>query len=301
MGRVADVEMNEFQFPMLYLWRREEPDSGGPGRYRGGLGASSCFVLHDTPIKSMHLVVSAAGKAIPQASGISGGYPGNQQYDVLVRGSDVRAYFASGRIPGELEQLRGEMQIVQPELETDMDWDDIYYTHWQAGGGLGDPLLRDPELVAADLAGRKISEKAAREIYGVVLRDDGQADLNATERWRGELRQRRAGGDAQATRRVATRPNAEMMPLDDNLVLRDNVVRCAHCDTDLGARNGEYLANALWREQDPLSAGPSMRAEPSLFVDRRIVLRQAFCPGCQTVLLTEIVPADEPRLRSMEV
>ena len=200
MGRVADVEMNEFQFPMLYLWRREEPDSGGPGRYRGGLGASSCFVLHDTPIKSMHLVVSAAGKAIPQASGISGGYPGNQQYDVLVRGSDVRAYFASGRIPGELEQLRGEMQIVQPELETDMDWDDIYYTHWQAGGGLGDPLLRDPELVAADLAGRKISEKAAREIYGVVLRDDGQADLNATERWRGELRQRRAGGEAMFVR-----------------------------------------------------------------------------------------------------
>ena len=38
MGRVADVEMNEFAFPMLYLWRREEADSGGPGRYRGGVG-----------------------------------------------------------------------------------------------------------------------------------------------------------------------------------------------------------------------------------------------------------------------
>src|SRR5689334_24860256 len=34
MGRVADVEMNEFAFPMLYLWRREEADSGGPGRFR---------------------------------------------------------------------------------------------------------------------------------------------------------------------------------------------------------------------------------------------------------------------------
>jgi N-methylhydantoinase B len=300
MGRVADVEMNEFQFPMLYLWRREEVDSGGPGRFRGGLGASSCFLLHDTPIKSMHLVVSAAGKAIPQASGISGGYPGNQQYDVLVRGSDVRAHFERGRIPGELNELRGATEVVQPELETDMGWEDVYYTHWQAGGGLGDPLLRDPELVARDLAERKISGRAAHDIYGVVLGDDGQADLSATERRRAELRQRRAG-DAAAGASPGQAAVQGATPLDENTVLQDDLVRCAHCGADLGDRGGEYLARALWREQDPLAAGPNVRAEPSLFVDRQIVLRQAFCPSCQTVLLTEIVPADEPRLRTVEV
>src|SRR5690606_38572323 len=49
MGRIADVEINEFSFPMLYLWRREEVDSGGPGRFRGGAGGSSCFIPYDSP------------------------------------------------------------------------------------------------------------------------------------------------------------------------------------------------------------------------------------------------------------
>ncbi len=40
MGRVPDVEMTEFLYPMSTLWRREVPDSGAPGRHRGGLGAS---------------------------------------------------------------------------------------------------------------------------------------------------------------------------------------------------------------------------------------------------------------------
>jgi N-methylhydantoinase B len=134
----------------------------------------------------------------------------------------------------------------------------------------------------------------------VVLRHDGQPDLSAIESRRAELRQQRAGG-AAAEARPGHPAGQGATPLDENLVLQDNLVRCAHCGADLGARGGEYLAQALWREQDPLAVGPNMRAEPSLFVDRQIVLRQAFCPSCQAVLLTEIVPADEPRLRTVEV
>ena len=36
MGRIPDVEMTEFSYPMLYLWRREEPDSGGPAASAAG-------------------------------------------------------------------------------------------------------------------------------------------------------------------------------------------------------------------------------------------------------------------------
>ena len=68
----SSQEMNEFAFPMLYLWRREEADSGGPGRYRGGVGASSCFIPYDSPLGGVHLVVSAPGKALPLAAGLSG-------------------------------------------------------------------------------------------------------------------------------------------------------------------------------------------------------------------------------------
>lgn len=34
-GQAPNVESNELSFPMLHLYRREEPESGGPGEYRG--------------------------------------------------------------------------------------------------------------------------------------------------------------------------------------------------------------------------------------------------------------------------
>jgi N-methylhydantoinase B len=193
MGRLADVEINEFSFPMLYLWRREEPDSGGPGRHRGGLGASSCFIPHDSPAGGVHLVVSAPGKAIPQAPGLSGGYPANTQYDVLIRAADVRARLAAGRIPDTLDDLGGTPQVLPPHLETDLAGDDVYYTHWQGGGGLGDPLQREPERVARDILDHKVSPRAAREVYGVVLDGDGNVEAAATVTRRDRLRRERAG------------------------------------------------------------------------------------------------------------
>lgn len=198
MGRIADVEMNEFQFPLLYLWRREEKDSGGPGRFRGGVGASSCFVPHDTPIGGIHLVVSSAGKSVPMPTGLAGGYPGNTQHDVLVRRSDIWEQFAAGRVPRQIEELGGEHELAQPEHETDLGPDDVYFTHWQAGGGYGDPLLREPERVVRDVAAEKVSPDAAQMIYGVVLDASGGVDTEATETRRAEVRDARR---AEATAR----------------------------------------------------------------------------------------------------
>lgn len=193
MGRIPDVEMTEFAFPVLYLWRREDRDSGGPGRFRGGLGGSSCFVLHDTPARQIQMVFSGGGKALPQAVGLSGGYPGSTMHDVIVRESTVRASLAGGRVPAELEELGGTVQIIQPEDESDLQWNDVFYTQWQAGGGYGDPLLRDTQRVAYDVNEEKISVTAAIDIYGVVLDTDGSVDAEATERQRHQLRLERAG------------------------------------------------------------------------------------------------------------
>lgn len=193
MGRIADVEINEFSFPMLYLWRREEADSGGAGRWRGGVGASSCFVPHDSPAGDVHLVVSANGKAVPQSPGLAGGYPAATQWDVLVRDSSARAQLADGRIPQSLDALGGTAQTVPPHLETDLGVTDVYFTHWQGGGGHGDPLHREPERVAADVAEHKVSEVAARDVYGVAVTDGGTADLAATAALRARLLRSRAG------------------------------------------------------------------------------------------------------------
>jgi N-methylhydantoinase B len=198
MGRVADVEMNEFAFPMLYLWRREEADSGGPGRFRGGVGASSCFIPYDSPLGGVHLVVSAPGKALPLAAGTSGGLPAGTQFDVLLRATDIRAVFDSGRIPASLDDVGGARELLPAHHETDLGSEDVYYTHWQGGGGYGDPLRREPTAVVADLRAHKVSPRGAEEVYGVVLDGNGAVDEDATENRRAALRRRRAGIDTEA-------------------------------------------------------------------------------------------------------
>jgi N-methylhydantoinase B len=59
------------------------------------------------------------------------------------------------------------------------------------GGGWGDPLERDPNAVRADVREEFVSTQAARERYGVVLREDLNIDHAATERARAELRSTR--------------------------------------------------------------------------------------------------------------
>jgi N-methylhydantoinase B len=114
---------------------------------------------------------------------------------VLLRGTRVRAALAAGRQPGSLDDIGGATEMVPSHHETDLGPDDVYFTHWQGGGGYGDPLLRAPAAVAADVASRKVTPQAAATVYGVTLGADGQPDLAETERSRAALRRRRAGLD----------------------------------------------------------------------------------------------------------
>jgi N-methylhydantoinase B len=189
MGKMPDVEMNEFMLPMLYLWRREEADSGGPGQFRGGVTGSLCFVPHDTPAP-LAQIVSGAGKAVPQNVGLAGGYPGNSQADVAIRGSNVAEFFARGAIPSTLEEIGGDHVVLACEDEVLLSPGDVHYMCWQSGGGYGDPLLREPARVAYDVAEFRVTEQSAREIYGVVLDGTG-VDAIATEELRAEKRDRR--------------------------------------------------------------------------------------------------------------
>ena len=61
------------------------------------------------------------------------------------------------------------------------------------GGGFGDPLDRDPELIEKDLADRFVSPGTAREVYGAVLDEDdpNTVDRVATEELRRDLRAKR--------------------------------------------------------------------------------------------------------------
>ena len=191
MGKMPDVEMNEFVLPILCLWRREEPDSGGPGMFRGGLGVSLCFMSYETPAP-MALVVSGSGKAVPMNVGLAGGYPGNTQVDLTIRQPNVQKLFVQGIIPQSLAEIDGE-HVLQPcEAESYIAPGDVHFMFWQGGGGYGDPLLRDPHAVGYDLGEGKLTAETAKEIYGVVINTEKQAvDIEATRITRDEIRRRR--------------------------------------------------------------------------------------------------------------
>jgi N-methylhydantoinase B len=191
MGRAPDAEINEFTTPILYLWRREEPDSGGPGKFRGGVSGSICIIPYGTSAP-MSTVSSGSGKAVPMNLGLAGGYPGNTQLDIVIRNADVAGLMKAGQIPQSLDEISGQQDVLASEIETTLNPIDVYFMHWQAGGGYGDPLHRDPSLVAADVREFKVIPKTACDIYGVVFEaGSGEVDLLATERRRDEIRAER--------------------------------------------------------------------------------------------------------------
>ena len=94
--------------------------------------------------------------------------------------------------------------------------------------------------------------------------------------------------------------SSERKRLDDNLYVTDGDVRCSRCGALVG-RGDDWLRDARVRESPPQSGGSLIHAAPELFVDAAVVYRQAFCPGCLTVLLTEVVAAADRGVRVKDV
>jgi len=289
MGRVPDVEMTEFLYPVLTLWRREVPDSGGPGRHRGGLGASIAITPHGTSLP-MGLVLASAGKAVAQNSGLCGGHPGNSGLDVVARQSRVAELLASGHMPSELEEISDTLEPGQNYASSYLAPGEVFSMTWQGGGGYGDPLTRDPAAVVRDVDEQKITLAAATDVYGVVLAD-GTVDDAGTAAARDRLRAGRKErsqvlGDTRGKSDVTTARR-----IDDNLVELPGGggVACRHCGEVLG--DTERLALAL-HEGPPTEAGPQIIAVAADYVDAPVVFRQYSCPSCWTALYSAVVPAD---------
>lgn len=301
-ARAPDVEMTEYLYPLVALWRREQIDSGGPGRQRGGMSGSVCYVQHPDQAGRMSLVVSGTGKAANQNVGLAGGYPGNSQLDPVVRGIGVPPLAQAASIPADLDELGGEIEVLPCEGESDLGPGDALYLHWQAGGGYGDPLLRPAESVRDDVRQVRVSADAALGVYGVVLRADGAVDGTATDENREKLRQGRAAG--------AGLPGIGLAPigapdlglarrLDDNLAVLESseggTVMCVHCRAAIGhLAGGRFIDGLARREGAPSEAGPHIWHDPSVYVDKEVVFRQLFCPGCLTAVNSRVVPVDHP-------
>ena len=189
---IANIEDIEYSYPVLYLSRRIQPDTGGAGKYRGGNTLAMTYIVHGVeqlPTKILH----AIGTYQPGSIGVAGGYPSNTNQFVIKRGTNVRDLLAAGGVPDDLDDLDGELEIfTDPIVKTSQGSDDVHRYVAMGGGGYLDPLDRAPELVLADHAVGAVSLAHARDVYGVVIDGDGMCvDGAATDRRRAEIRDER--------------------------------------------------------------------------------------------------------------
>lgn len=188
---ISDVEIIELNLPLLYLARRNGADTQGYGKFCGGMGPEMVYMVYGTQVMNMGLV--GLGKKTPTNWGMFGGYPSAPQEAIFVRRSDIRDWFAQSRCPrtyGEMKRLRGEHIYPSASYRVGpLDEYDILIGRITGGGGFGDPLDRDPDLVARDVRRQALSPRVAEEIFGVVIDlRTGAPDAAATKARREAIR-----------------------------------------------------------------------------------------------------------------
>lgn len=187
-GQGPNVEAYERDWPILYLYRGEHQDTAGAGKRRSGNGGRLAYTLHGG---TMALGVYTA-EGIPKTSGILGGYPGSRGETRAIHNSNVNKQFADGDLPTDIQNLDGEEELtVGKGAPLELDDDSVVEWWWGSCAGYGDPITREPELVADDVRNGMVSKNHAVETYGVIVDDTGTVDKVATDQRRQEIRRER--------------------------------------------------------------------------------------------------------------
>src|SRR6266850_259410 len=289
--KLPNVEHTEQSFPVLFLYRKEITDSGGAGKYRGGLSAESCFIPHGTD--SITHDTLSSGNAIPTSTGMMGGYPGAVNRYRFLKDSNIAERMKRSALVHDIDELNGtkeELQLRQQDFTQNPA--DVYAVLWSAAGGFGDPLERDPAKVLADVENGDVSAAAAREIYGVV-----PGDAEATERERNRIRRLRLHNSKTRSRKL---DGPIRFLATENLAVRGERYACAKCATDLGSIKDNYKLSCV-RKDLPIEASNPIVGDPKRFIDAQPQFRQFCCPGCGLAIENEIAVAEEPLLRDVEL
>lgn len=170
-SRNLPAEFSEIRYPIMVEQLALKRDSGGAGYRRGGLG-------YDKRIRALEecRLISNADRSILGCYGVNGGKAGlSYQVSVFDEAGDESIH------PGMCDTV-----VVAPETSVR-----VVTT---GGGGWGDPLDREIDLVVYDLQCGLITEQSARDEYGVVVRLEGRkwkADREKTEAHRLSVREQR--------------------------------------------------------------------------------------------------------------
>jgi N-methylhydantoinase B len=164
-GDVRDVpvEIQEAMYPYRIVAKRLVPDSGGPGRQRGGLGVEKIYAFPEPEELRFNVNVERIGCP---PWGLAGGGSGEPPSAELVSAPE-----------GKHRSLRKD--------DIAIGIGDLLRVVSGGGGGYGPPFERDLGLVLSDVRNGYVTHKAAVGVYGVVIDDNGEVDKRATAAARG--------------------------------------------------------------------------------------------------------------------
>jgi len=155
-------EFLERYFPLVIEAYETVADSGGAGLHRGGNGIKVSYRFLEPGAIAIH-----DDRWFVPPWGVNGGHPG-------------------ARARKMLEKPDGTQMIVGNKLEDyEVEAGDILHFITWGGGGWGDPLKRDPALVAQEIRQGLVTVQGARS-YGVVI-VDGAVDEGATAALRASM------------------------------------------------------------------------------------------------------------------
>lgn len=158
------TEILESGYPLIVDSVELIPDSGGPGKHRGGLGSKTTFRL---PEPATFFSFIEKGKT--PHWGVFGGKEGLRNFALIQ--SKEKGEFEVLKHPGVPLQTGDRVMVTAG-----------------GGGGWGDPLDRDPETVRMDIVRGYVSKERAGSDYGVVFSTDMTVDVRATEELRARMR-----------------------------------------------------------------------------------------------------------------
>ena len=157
-----DYEMYEQQTPHLILKHEYLPNSGGVGKWRGGLGVETIIKLGGDRTT---MVVFGDGD-VEENYGLFGG-----------KGSVLNSI--------KLTYPKGEECVpMSKDIIEEIPANTIYTQVAGGGGGFGNPMERYQSMVAVDVKNQVVDEEQAREEYGVVLTPDFEIDIERTNHLR---------------------------------------------------------------------------------------------------------------------